>query len=90
MPQQHNALEPYHGHEKVPTGKNFISLDCWDEILNLPPDPIVVRASGNWVARLAALAVLVDRLRVKRRHGNPEAEKMRLRIYITVCPSEVC
>ncbi|KAK0643273.1 hypothetical protein B0T16DRAFT_459439 [Cercophora newfieldiana] len=76
----------------APLGKVFTSLDCWDEIIDLPSDPVIVRVSGNWVARLATLAVLVDRLRMKRRHGDPDDKNTtaRLRTYITICPAKVC
>lgn len=39
------------------TSANFISLDCWDELLDPPAtSKSVVRATGNWQARLAAMA----------------------------------
>ena len=37
------------------------ALDNWDEILLAPPNPTIVRAHGNWQARLAATAVCISR-----------------------------
>lgn len=35
----------------------LVSIDCWDEFLDLPPsNPAIFRAQGNWQARLAAVA----------------------------------
>lgn len=39
------------------TSASLISLDCWDELLDPPTtSKSVVRATGNWQARLAAMA----------------------------------
>lgn len=55
----------------------LISLESWDEVLDLPDDICVVRASGNWIARLAITCVLARK---------SASQKVR----ITVCPSSVC
>jgi hypothetical protein len=36
---------------------NTTSIDCWEEVLDSPEDIGIVRAHGNWAARLAVLAV---------------------------------
>ncbi len=40
---------------------NMTSIDSWEEILDLPENVGVVRAHGNWAARLAVLAVCRQR-----------------------------
>lgn len=45
----------------VPSMEDVASLDSWEELLDSPPSVGVVRASGNWVARLAAASVLVQK-----------------------------
>lgn len=37
---------------------DLVSIDSWEELLDLPPCTGVLRAKGNWAARLAAAAVL--------------------------------
>jgi hypothetical protein len=37
-----------------------VSVENWDEIIDRPTLPFVIRANGNWIARLAATAVLVQ------------------------------
>ena len=39
----------------------LISVDCWSEFLGHPSTTAVVRASGNWIARLALAAVMLER-----------------------------
>jgi hypothetical protein len=34
------------------------SIDCWDEILDPPDNTGIIRAHGNWAARLAAVCIL--------------------------------
>ena len=53
------------------------SLECWDGILDRPQEPSIVRASGNWIARLAATAVLVQCLQGS--NGR-----------VTICPPSLC
>lgn len=86
----------------VKPAREYTSLDSWNEVLDLPREPVVIRANGNWSARLALLAVLVHRLRVDRRYktgGNSRAaggageagcQNVPLKTYITICPREVC
>lgn len=56
---------------------NIISAEGWNEILDLPGELFVVRAYGNWIGRLAALAVLSETL--------PEDAGC-----IIICPKKVC
>ncbi|KAK5995258.1 hypothetical protein PT974_03657 [Cladobotryum mycophilum] len=46
--------------EKQQPWMDAVSLDTWEELLDLPPCLGVLRASGNWVARLAAASILVQ------------------------------
>ena len=39
------------------------SIDSWDELLDAPDNTYVVRAGGNWIARLAVSAVLAQQLK---------------------------
>lgn len=39
----------------------FVSIDCWEELLDSPTEVGVVRAKGNWQARLAAAALAIQR-----------------------------
>lgn len=43
----------------VPEGP-FVTIDRWEELLEMPKDAAVVRAHGNWLARLAIAAVSVE------------------------------
>jgi hypothetical protein len=49
-----------------PTGEpnRLISIDSWDELLDIPPQSIIVRAHNNWLARLAAAAISIQKERV--------------------------
>lgn len=47
-----------HGNES--SHPNMVSIDCWDEFLDFPEDPAVVRAHGNWLSRLAYTAASVQ------------------------------
>lgn len=38
----------------------IVSIDCWEELLEKPTNGGVVRAHGNWQARLAAAAISVQ------------------------------
>lgn len=44
----------------VESHEDLVSIDSWEELLDLPPCTGVLRAKGNWVARLAAAAVLAQ------------------------------
>lgn len=39
---------------------SFVSIDTWEEVLDSPPTHSLVRASSNWAARLALLAVVLQ------------------------------
>jgi hypothetical protein len=39
----------------------LVSIDCWAELLDSPAGAGVVRANGNWTARLAATAVALQK-----------------------------
>jgi hypothetical protein len=41
--------------------QNLIAIDNWDEFFDLPDCTSIVRASGNWQARLAIAAASVQR-----------------------------
>jgi hypothetical protein len=41
--------------------QEFVTIDSWDELLDTPLEPAVIRAVGNWQARLAAAALSVQR-----------------------------
>ncbi|KAK0648697.1 hypothetical protein B0T16DRAFT_491439 [Cercophora newfieldiana] len=50
--------------DSIPHGTsldNLISVDSWDEFLDLPSASVVVRACGNWQARLAMATASVQR-----------------------------
>ena len=36
----------------------FTSIDSWDELLDPPLEPAIIRTHGNWAARFAAICVL--------------------------------
>ncbi|KAK8069992.1 hypothetical protein PG994_006608 [Apiospora phragmitis] len=39
---------------------SFVSIDTWEEVLDAAPTHSLVRASDNWAARLAVLAVILQ------------------------------
>ena len=39
----------------------IVTIDCWDELLDHPGTIAIVRAKGNWLARLAVVAVAFQR-----------------------------
>lgn len=43
----------------VPSAEELISIDSWYEFLDRPEGPVVFRAHGNWMARLAAVSMSV-------------------------------
>jgi hypothetical protein len=43
---------------EAPRAKEYISIDSWDELLDPPENVGVVRAHGNWAARLAAVCII--------------------------------
>jgi hypothetical protein len=56
----------------------MISVESWEEMLDPPPEPFVVRSSRNWVGRLAALALLSQNLK---RSTNQN---------IAICKERIC
>ncbi|KAI1407544.1 hypothetical protein F5Y13DRAFT_205995 [Hypoxylon sp. FL1857] len=40
--------------------KEVFSIDTWEELLDPPPETGVLRAKGNWIARLAAASILIQ------------------------------
>lgn len=57
--------------------KPIISVESWDDILDPQDGRLVVKARGNWVARLAAAALL------SRSSKRPAGR-------IAICPPDVC
>jgi hypothetical protein len=45
-------------------GMRMVSIDNWDEFIDYPSSIMVVRAKGNWLARLAAASLSVQRKHV--------------------------
>ncbi|CAG9972410.1 unnamed protein product [Clonostachys byssicola] len=43
-----------------PPAVPMTAVECWDELRDCPEKLVVVKAHGNWVARLAATAYLVE------------------------------
>lgn len=63
-----------------PPSAHMTSIESWDELRNFHAGNVVVRASGNWLARLAATAYLAQ-----------YAQKSQCGIRrITLCPPTVC
>lgn len=60
-------------------GQEIVSAESWDEILDSPRESFVVRAHGNWAARLAAVALL----------GQISPPEL-LKNGIGVCPRDIC
>ncbi|TLD27937.1 hypothetical protein E2P81_ATG06283 [Venturia nashicola] len=52
---------------KIMDGREFISIECWDEIVDLPFADSVVRARGSATARLAVTTVLVQLMKRERK-----------------------
>ena len=55
----------------------ILSVECWEDVLDCPEDIAVVRAYGNWAARLAVCAVLAQNRRTKFGRAS-------------ICPSRIC
>lgn len=47
--------------EPPPSEEDILSLETWDEILDPPASVGVIRANGNWAARLAAVTILAQK-----------------------------
>lgn len=56
----------------------MVSAERWDDVLDPPSEAFVIRANGNWIARLATTAMLTQILP----KGTTE--------NITICPLRVC
>jgi hypothetical protein len=50
-----------HEHPSIEWQRSFTSLDVWEELLEPPDGTGIFRAHGNWVARLGAVSVLIQR-----------------------------
>jgi hypothetical protein len=59
---------------------SMLSIECWDELRDCPEEQAVIRASGNWVARLAATSYLAQKM--------SQASMRSSRIF--VCLNDVC
>jgi len=55
----------------------MVSAERWDDVLDPPSEAFVIRANGNWIARLATTAMLTQIL--------PKGST-----GITICPLRVC
>lgn len=64
--------------------RNLISIECWDEILKPPRETSIIRANGNWVARLAIKAVMATHT-----HDALQSQA-RVDQGLVICPSSVC
>jgi hypothetical protein len=63
--------------EKATPSQKMAVVDSWEDILGYPDGVSVIKASGNWVARLAATSLLVQ---------IPTRPVSR----VTICPAEIC
>ena len=64
-----------HPKDSAPS-KSLISVGCWEDVLDHHDGLLVVKAQGNWVARLAATALLAQ---------NPKRPARR----VSICPWRV-
>jgi hypothetical protein len=55
----------------------IMSVESWDDVLDCPDGYFIVKAHGNWLARLAITAVLANHSRMKNKK-------------ITICPPSLC
>ncbi|KAH6700673.1 hypothetical protein BKA61DRAFT_561892 [Leptodontidium sp. MPI-SDFR-AT-0119] len=46
-------------------GKELISLDSWEELLDPPGSPGILRAHGNWAARLGVVCLLIQKKQIE-------------------------
>ena len=72
--------EPCQHTEALQMSSDCVSVENWDEIIDRPAQPFVVRANGNPIARLAATAVLVQ----------TTPHKLIQAARLTVCPTNLC
>ena len=74
-----NVTDAQCNHDKgLPANHNLQSVETWEEILDAPIDRFVVRAHGNWLARLATTSVLAQVIEDK------EAGR------VTICGPDTC
>ncbi|QGI92378.1 hypothetical protein CEK26_005447 [Fusarium fujikuroi] len=74
-------LDPFCSHARGALPQNHMhSIECWNELRDCPEEQSVIRASGNWVARLAAVSYLAQKMDTKDMRSS--------RIFI--CPDNVC
>ncbi|KAL4993538.1 hypothetical protein BDV10DRAFT_199511 [Aspergillus recurvatus] len=47
------------GHDPSITacGVEFVSIDCWEELLSPPNEPMVLRSGSSWMARLTGVSI---------------------------------
>ncbi|OTB06328.1 hypothetical protein M426DRAFT_21117 [Hypoxylon sp. CI-4A] len=60
----------------------MVSIECWEDLYVIPPGLVVVRAHGNWVARLAVTSFLAQQAQAQGQ-GN-------IIDRITICPPNIC
>ncbi|KAI9690167.1 MAG: hypothetical protein M1822_009128 [Bathelium mastoideum] len=73
------------GHKSPTTyGGKMVSVESWEDILDPAEERFVIRANGNWVARLAATAILTQSL------PDPSSRLGALGGDIVICPNSVC
>lgn len=46
------------GHRVEELGDGAVAVETWDQVLDVPEGTVIVRSSGNWLARLALVSVL--------------------------------
>ncbi|KAF5646896.1 uncharacterized protein FTJAE_1894 [Fusarium tjaetaba] len=74
-------LDPFCSHARGTLPQNHMhSIECWDELRDCPEEQLVIRASGNWVARLAAVSYLAQKM------GTKDMRTSR----IFICPDNIC
>jgi hypothetical protein len=56
----HEGVDPLKITQEI-VDQGFINIDSWEELLDTPLEPAVLRAQLNWQARLAAAALSVQR-----------------------------
>ncbi|KAF3022067.1 hypothetical protein E8E14_013357 [Neopestalotiopsis sp. 37M] len=76
LPEQ----EPCNHPKPAKPDSNMASIESWDELREIRSGIVVVRANGNWLARLATTAYVAQCAQKER--GNARR--------ITLCPPSVC
>ena len=72
--------------------RSFSSIESWDEVLDPPKAPSIIRASGNWSARLAIVAILFQKFKdsISESSEGWVAAPLGSATSIIVCPRSVC